>query len=64
MENQLKHFREQKGWTQTELSKKSGVSRVTINCLENNKVQVARTDTLTKIADALEQPVSDVFFSQ
>lgn len=64
MENRLKQFREEKGWSQTKLSEESGVSRVTINSLENGKVQVAKTDTLTKIADALEHTVSEVFFSQ
>ena len=64
MENRLKHYREEKGWSQTRLSEESGVSRVTINCLENDKVQVAKTDTLTKIADALGKSVSEVFFSQ
>jgi len=64
MENRLKQFREEKGWSQTKLSEESGVSRVTINSLENGKVQVAKTDTLTKIADALDRTVSEVFFSQ
>lgn len=64
MESRLKYFREQKGWSQTKLSDESGVSRVTINGLENGKIQVAKTDTLTKIADALAQPVSEVFFSK
>ena len=64
MENRLKQFREEKGWSQTKLSEVSGVSRVTINSLENGKVQVAKTDTLTKIADALDRTVSEVFFSQ
>lgn len=64
MENRLKQFREEKGWSQTKLAEESGISRVTINSLENGKVQVAKTDTLTKIADALDHTVSEVFFSQ
>lgn len=62
MHNRLKYFREQKELSQTELSEKSGVSRVTINQLENGKLQVSKTDTLTKIADALGKTVSEVFF--
>lgn len=62
MKNRLRQFREEKGWSQTKLSEESGISRVTINCLENGKVQVAKTDTLTKIADALEHTVSEIFF--
>ena len=33
MENCLRKFREEKGWTQDELSAKSGVSRVTMRPL-------------------------------
>lgn len=62
MENRLKQFREEKGWSQGELSEKSGVSRITINGIESGRVQVAKTDTLTKIADALGKTVTDVFF--
>ena len=62
MQNRLRQFREEKGWSQSKLSEKSDVSRVTINGLETGKVQVAKTDTLTKLADALEKTVSEVFF--
>lgn len=62
MENRLKQFREEKGWTQTKLAEESGVSRVTINGIENGKIQVVKTDTLAKIADALGMTISAVFF--
>lgn len=62
LENRLRQLREEKGWTQGELSEKSGVSRITINGIENGRVQVAKTDTLIKIADALGQTVTDIFF--
>lgn len=62
MQNRLKQIREEKGWTQGDLAQKSGVSRVTINGIENGKVQVVKTDTLAKIADALDRSISDVFF--
>lgn len=64
MENRLRQFREEKGWTQGQLSEKSGVSRVTICGIENGKIQVAKTDTLVKLADALGKTISAVFFSQ
>lgn len=64
MQNRLRHFREEKGWTQDELAAKSGVSRVTISGIESGRVTVAKTDTLVHIADALEKPVSDVFFCE
>lgn len=63
MENRLEYFREQKGWTQGELSEKSGVSRITINGIETGRVRVTKTDTLVKIADALGASISEVFFS-
>lgn len=62
MENRLKQIREEKGMTQTKLAEKSGVSRVTINGIENGKIQVVKTDTLAKIADALDMTISAVFF--
>ena len=64
MENCLRHFREEKGWTQDELSEKSGVSRVTISGIESGRTTVAKTDTLAKIADALGKSISDIFFSE
>ena len=64
LENRLRHFREELGLTQGELSVKSGVSRVTINGIENGKVRVAKTDTLTKIADALGHTVTEIFFAK
>lgn len=47
--------------TQEELAKLSGVSRTIICGLENGTVLVTRTDTLIKIATALEKKVSDIF---
>ena len=64
MENRLRQYREEKGWSQDELARKSGVSRVTISMLENGKLQTSKTDTLTKIADALGAKVTSVFFYQ
>ena len=62
MKNRLKEMRESQKLTQEELSNKSGVSRVTISGLESGRTAVVKTDTLTKIADALNEPVSKIFF--
>lgn len=62
MENKLQKIREEKGWTQEKLAEESGVSRVTISGIENGKVQVVKTDTLAKIADALGMSIPAVFF--
>ena len=37
MENRLKQFREQHGWSQGELARRLGVSRQTINAVETDK---------------------------
>ncbi len=37
MENRLKIYREQKGWSQGELARRLGVSRQTINAVETDK---------------------------
>lgn len=62
MVNRLREFREKLNWSQTKLAEVSGVSRVTINQIESGKVQTAKTDTLTKLADALNEKVTTIFF--
>ena len=37
MENRLKHYREEQGWSQGELARRLGVSRQTINAVETDK---------------------------
>ena len=37
MENQVKHYREDRGWSQGELARRLGVSRQTINAVETDK---------------------------
>lgn len=59
----IKQIREQKGMTQQELAKCSGVSRAIISKLENNEATVTTTETIRKIAIALECKVSDIFFN-
>lgn len=50
---ELKKYRVAAGLTQEELSKKSGVSRVTIANLESGKQTIAKSSTIIKLADAL-----------
>ena len=57
----LKEIREQKGLTQEELEKVSGVSRQTISAIENNNDYQAKTGTLLSLAKALETTIDKLF---
>lgn len=37
MENRVRQFREQRGWSQAELARRLGVSRQTVNAVETDK---------------------------
>lgn len=58
----IKDCRKKINITQEELAKRSGVSRTIISGLESGSITVTKTDTLTKIANALGKKVSDIFF--
>lgn len=62
MKYRVKELRENKGFTQEELAEKSGVSRTIISKLEQGKSVTTMTDTLSKLASALEVNVSSLFF--
>jgi putative transcriptional regulator len=59
--NNLRAARDAKGWTQAELAAAIGVSRKTINTVENG-VFVPSTVVALKLADALDARVEDLFF--
>lgn len=63
MEYKIREFREEQHMSQQELAEKSGVSRATLSGLENGKIEVTTTETLIKIATALEKKVSDIFLN-
>ena len=48
--------------SQTELAEKANVSRAIISGLESGNTVVTTTETLSKLAAALEKKVSDIFF--
>ena len=58
----IKECREEAHITQEELSKKSGVSRTIISGLESGAITVTTTETLLRIARALERKVTEIFF--
>lgn len=64
MNNCLKKKREEKGYSQSELSRLSSVSRTTIIDIETNKLKYLRSDTMLKLALALDCDVSDIFFKE
>lgn len=59
----IKYFRELRGMTQEELSRKSDVSRGTICALENGTERATSTKTLLKLATALDTTVDEIFFA-
>lgn len=58
--NTLRQARENRGWTQAQLAEAIGVSRKTINTVENG-VFVPSTIIALKLAAALGKPVEDLF---
>lgn len=57
----IKEIREKIGFSQSELSDKSGVSRATIWALESGNAKVTTTKTLKKIADAMNVTPNELF---
>ena len=61
LENRLRELREAKGLTQAQLADLIGVSRKTVNTVENG-VFVPSTVVALKLARALGSSVEDLFF--
>ena len=59
--NRLREARGAMGWTQAQLAERVGVSRKTINTVEN-QVFVPSTVLALKLASALESSVETLFF--
>lgn len=60
LSNSIKEERVARGWTQAELAERVGVSRKTINTVENG-VFVPSTIVSLKIAEAFDLPVEKLF---
>lgn len=60
MENTIKHLRKQLKLSQEELALRCGVSRQTINAIENNKYDPT-LELAFKLADVLGSKVDDLF---
>lgn len=59
--NRLRELREEQGLTQAQLADRIGVSRKTVNTVENG-VFVPSTVVALKLARALGCPVEELFF--
>lgn len=62
MAYKIAEYRRAKGLTQAELAQKSGVSRAILSGLESGRITVTTTETLLRIAKALDCSVNDIFF--
>jgi putative transcriptional regulator len=60
LDNRIREAREAKGWTQAQLAERIGVSRKTVNTVENG-VFVPSTVIALKLARALGEPVEGLF---
>ncbi len=58
--NRLRAAREARGWTQADLAARIGVSRKTINTVEN-EIFVPSTVIALKLAQAFGEPVEQLF---
>ncbi len=63
MGSKLREYRKMKSMTQEELSSKSGVSRKTISDLEGGRERNTTTQTLLRLAKALDSTVDEIFFA-
>lgn len=61
MENRIKELRKAKGMTQNELAEKANVARTVVNQLETGSRSVITTNTMLKLAKALDTPVESIF---
>lgn len=59
--SRIKEARLEKGLSQEELSERANVSRAVISGLESGRTTVTTTETLRKIAKALDKQVSEIF---
>jgi putative transcriptional regulator len=63
MKNRIRVLRAEKGWSQAELADKVGVSRNSINAVENGKFDPS-LPLAFRIADVFELKIEDVFLRE
>lgn len=62
MKNKVQEYRWKKGWSETQLARRAGVSRSTICHLENGRDQNPTVEAAFRIADALGVDVRELFY--
>jgi putative transcriptional regulator len=63
MKNRIRVLRAEKGWSQAELAQKVGVSRNSINAVENGKFDPS-LPLAFRIADIFELKIEEVFLRE
>lgn len=63
MENRVRDWREQAGWSQGELARRLGVSRQTVNAVETDKYDPSLPLAL-RMAKLFAVPVDQLFLDQ
>ena len=63
MQYKIKEHREKLMMSQVDLAKKAKVSRTIISGLENGTITVTTTETLLKLANALQCKIADIFLN-
>ena len=53
----IRELRLKRGWTQTELARRSGVKQGVLSYIENGRTKHPRIDTLAALAAALGVPI-------
>jgi len=61
IKNRLKELRTERGISQEELVKLTGISRATISKIENNEEVNLNTRTIAKLAEAFQVKPSEIF---
>ena len=63
MRNRLRELRTGRGWSQTELGERLGVSRQTVNAIENERYDPSLPLAFA-IARTFELPIEQLFFEE
>lgn len=63
LKNMIESVREEKGLSQRELAKQTGISRSTLNDLINGKIKRVDIDDLRKIAETLDMSLQELLIA-